>query len=144
MIYGRCPVICIFQLVYPVGSPIPLTLTLKGTDDQALDLLATPSAVRVTLSRFRLVGSHAISADIEGGRSNNSFIDVCGSGFFWPSAEGAPEFGTRTLQGELEVKKSLKVGFVFPRFSVRVSHPSFTSKNPKVPRPRSTLGLSEA
>ncbi|RPD59528.1 hypothetical protein L227DRAFT_575968 [Lentinus tigrinus ALCF2SS1-6] len=115
----ECTLAVATPLTFPLGSPIPLTLTVKGSDEQALDLLATPSAIRVVLSRFRLVGSHAISEDIEGGRSNNSFTDVCGSAFFWPSVEGAPEPGTRVLQGELEVKKSLKIGFVYPRFSVR-------------------------
>ena len=71
---------------------------------------------------MRLVGSHATldNAD-KTGRSNNVFRESVGSGFFWPSDEGAPEPGTRVLQGELEVKKSLKLGFLFPRFSVRVS-----------------------
>ena len=96
-------------------------MTLQGSDEQALDLLSTPSAVRLSLLRMRLVGSHAISDDLESGRSNNSFTDSAGTAFFWPSSEGAPEPGTRVLQGELEVKKSLKPGFVFPRFSVRVS-----------------------
>lgn len=49
------------------------------------------------------------------------FRESVGSAFFWPSDEGAPEPGSRVLQGELEVKKSLKLGFLFPRFSVRVS-----------------------
>ncbi|RDX57135.1 hypothetical protein OH76DRAFT_1424761 [Lentinus brumalis] len=115
----ECTLAVATPLIFPLGSPIPLTLSLKGNDEQALDLLATPSAIRVILSRFRLVGSHATSDDIDGGRSNNSFTDICGSAYFWPSAEGAPEPGTRVLQGELEVKKSLKVGFVFSRFSVR-------------------------
>ncbi|KAI0696320.1 hypothetical protein C8T65DRAFT_664032 [Cerioporus squamosus] len=115
----KCILAVATPLTFSLGSPIPLTLTLTGSDEQALDLLATPSATRVILSRFRLVGSHATSDDIDGGRSNNSFTDICGSAYFWPSAEGAPEPGTRVLQGELEVKKSLKVGFVFSRFSVR-------------------------
>ena len=72
------------------------------------------------LVRVRLVGSHAAQDDIASGRSNNVFRDSVGSAFFWPSDEGAQEPGTRVLQGELEVKKALKLGFVFPRFSLRV------------------------
>ena len=70
---------------------------------------------------MRLVGSHATQDDIDSGRSNNSFAERFGDAHFWPAQEGAPEPGVRKLNGELEIKRSLKLGFVFPRFSVRVS-----------------------
>ncbi|KAI0636046.1 hypothetical protein C8Q77DRAFT_1101044 [Trametes polyzona] len=116
----QCTVAISTPLTYALGSPIPLILTLAGSDEQALDLLATPTAVRMHLVRVRLVGSHAVHDDPEaGGRSNNVFRESVGSASFWPSSEGAPRPGTRVLSGELEVKKGLKLGFVFPRFSLR-------------------------
>ncbi|KAI0787529.1 hypothetical protein C8Q74DRAFT_1252361 [Fomes fomentarius] len=115
----ECTLAVAVPLTYALGSPIPIVLTLKSDDEQALDLLSTPSAVRLNLLRTRLVGSHATSGDVESGRSNNSFTNNAGGAFFWPSDEGAPESGTRVLQGELEVKRSLRPGFVFPRFSVQ-------------------------
>ncbi|TBU40330.1 hypothetical protein BD309DRAFT_967722 [Dichomitus squalens] len=115
----ECTLAFATPLSYALGSPIPITLTLKGSDEQGLDLLSTPSAVRLRLIRVRLVGSHAILDDDSTGRSNNMFRDSVGSAFFWLSDEGAPEAGVRVLQGELEVKNSLKLPFVFPRFSVR-------------------------
>ncbi|KAI0359735.1 hypothetical protein OH77DRAFT_1471440 [Trametes cingulata] len=114
----QCTIAVSKPLIYALGSPIPLILTLTGSDEQALDLLSTPSAVRLHLVRVRLVGSHAV-LDEPTGRSNNVFRDSVGTAFFWPSDEGAPRAGTRVLNGELEVKKSLKLGFVFPRFSLR-------------------------
>lgn len=110
------------QLTYALGSHIPLLVTLSGSDEQALDLLSTPSAVRMHLVRVRSVGSHATQEDAVG-RSNNVFRDSVGTAFFWPSDEGAPRAGTRVLNGELEIKKALKLGFVFPRFSLRVRTP---------------------
>ncbi|KAI0326428.1 hypothetical protein GY45DRAFT_1285553 [Cubamyces sp. BRFM 1775] len=115
----QCTVALSKPLTYALGSPIPIVLTLRGSDEQALDLLATPSAVRLHLIRLRLVGSHAVQDDPAAGRSNNVFRDSVGTAFFWPSDEGAPQPGARVLQGELEVKKGLKLGFVFPRFSLR-------------------------
>ncbi|KAI9000455.1 hypothetical protein BD414DRAFT_1082 [Trametes punicea] len=114
----QCTVAIAKPLTYALGSPVPIILTLKGSDEQALDLLSTPSAVRMHLLRTRLVGSHAVQDDPVG-RSNNVFRESVGTPFFWPSDEGAPEPGTRVLQGELEIKKGLKLGFVFPRFSLR-------------------------
>lgn len=82
------------------------------------------------LVRLRLVGSHATHEET-GGRSNNIFRESVGNAFFWPSDEGAPRPGTRVLNGELEVKKGLKLGFVFPRFSLRVrrSPPPLSSRS---------------
>lgn len=68
-----------------------------------------------------MVGSHATQSEIGSGRSDNCFEERFGGAFFWPANEGAPQPGVRVLNGELEVKKSLKLGFVFPRFSIRVS-----------------------
>ena len=67
------------------------------------------------------MGSHAT---VEGAtsQSSNTFREVMGTAYFWPTQDGAPaQHGTRQLQGEIDVRKSLRPTFVFPRFSLRVS-----------------------
>lgn len=100
-------------------------LTLTSDDPQALDLLSSPSEIRIFLMRSMALGSEA---DVDDGvrRSNNYFREVSSRAYFWPLTEGADEKGTRTLQGEVDVSKLLKPSFSFPRLSVRVrssSHP---------------------
>lgn len=42
--------------------------------------------------------------------------------YFWPTTgENGAEPGMRHLQGELEIRKSLRPTFVFPGFTLRVS-----------------------
>ena len=108
------------QLSFATGSPIPLFVTFSCADEQALDLLCAPGAIKFHLFRERLIGSHAIREGAVG-QSNNTFREVMGTAAFWPSREGAQAPGTRTLQGELEVRKGLRPTFVFPRFTLRVS-----------------------
>lgn len=108
------------QLSYAAGSPIPLFVTFSCADEQALDLLCAPGAVKLQLYRERLIGSHAIREGAQG-QSNNTFREVVSSGAFWPSQEGAHAPGTRMLQGELEVRKGIRPTFIFPRFTLRVS-----------------------
>ena len=110
------------QLSFATGSPIPLYLSFISSDEQALDLLCSTSAIRFALLRERLVGSHAT---VEGaaGLSSNTFREVMGTAYFWPSQDGPVQHGKRQLQGEIDVRKSLRPTFVFPRFSLRVSTP---------------------
>ncbi|KAJ7455298.1 hypothetical protein B0H11DRAFT_2161072 [Mycena galericulata] len=105
-------------LAYSIGSPIPLILTLQSEDAQALDTLANPSAIRLHLVRSMALGADAMEERIER-KSNSFFVSGASQGYFWPSKEGAPEQGKRVLRGEIEVKKSIKPSFLFPRFSVR-------------------------
>ncbi|OBZ62661.1 hypothetical protein A0H81_15025 [Grifola frondosa] len=114
----QCTVAISKPLTYATGAPLPLFLTLTGTDAQALDLLSTPSAVNLHLIRSRAVGTQA-AQDEATARSDSVFRESVGSAFWWPSEEGAPEALRRTLQGELDVKKGLKPSFVFPKFSLR-------------------------
>jgi hypothetical protein len=65
-------------------------------------------------------GSDAVIEDVTR-RSNNFFRESVGQAIFWTSKEGAPQEGTRSLQGELDIKKTLKPSFLFPRLSIRVS-----------------------
>ena len=109
------------QLSFATGSPIPLFLTFSCPDEQALDLLCTSSAIKVHLARERLIGSHATVAGATG-QSNNTLREIMGTGYFWPAQDGAVQHGQRQLQGELEVRKSHRPTFTFPRFSLRVSN----------------------
>ncbi|KAK7436992.1 hypothetical protein VKT23_006722 [Stygiomarasmius scandens] len=107
-------------LSYPVKSPIPffISLTSRDSDDQALDVLSAPSAIKLFLVRSMATGSDAIiDDDSVKRRSNNFFKEGVGQAIFWPSSEGS--MGMRQLQGELEIKQGLKPSFVFPRLSIR-------------------------
>ncbi|KAJ7476230.1 hypothetical protein FB451DRAFT_1397558 [Mycena latifolia] len=114
----ECTLAIATPLSYTIGSPIPLILTLKSEDVHALDTLSNPKAIGVHLVRSVALGSDAMEERTER-RSNTFFISGVGQAFFWPSSEGGPEPGKRTLRGELDVKKHVKPSFLFPRFSVR-------------------------
>ena len=113
---------CASQLSYATGSPIPLYVTFSSADEQALDLLCAANAIRFHLYRERLIGSHAIREGAVG-QSNNTFREVMGTATFWPSLDSSGEQGKRRMQGEIDVRKSLRPSFVFPRFTLRVSFP---------------------
>ncbi|KAI0067293.1 hypothetical protein BV25DRAFT_1795158 [Artomyces pyxidatus] len=109
------------QLTYASNSPMPLSLTLRGTDAQALDLLAKAPAVY--LRRVVAIGSEATDESVAR-RSNNTFISTVAKAVFWADQtagageEGAPTLA-KTLQGELFVPKGMKPTFSFPRFAVK-------------------------
>lgn len=109
------------QLAYASNSPIPLLLTFRGTDVQALDLLV--SAPRLHLLRTVTIGSEAAEEDGPR-RSNNTFVTGVAKGVFWPhearTEEGAGDPGIRMLRGEVFVPKEAKQSFAFPRFACRV------------------------
>ncbi|OCH95904.1 hypothetical protein OBBRIDRAFT_809459 [Obba rivulosa] len=114
-------VLCTIAIAKPLscaaGSPFPIFLTLTGSDEQALDLLASPSSPKLHLTRTRAIGEGA-AGGAEAGRTDNVFVQSVGSAFFWLSSEGAVQAGTRTLQGELDVKKGLKQSFALPGFAL--------------------------
>ncbi|KAJ7104002.1 hypothetical protein B0H15DRAFT_942036 [Mycena belliarum] len=114
----ECTLAIATPLCYTIGSPIPLVLTLKSEDNHALDTLATTQAIKLYLVRSVALGSSAMDEDAER-MSNSFFLSGAGQATFWPSTEGAPEPGIRTLRGELDVKKTVKPNFLFPRFSIR-------------------------
>lgn len=99
---------------------MPLLLTLKSSNEQALDTLSDTKAIKLFLVRSIALGSDSMEERADR-RSNTVFPSGAGQAYFWPSAEGARESGKRILRGELEVKKSAKPSFLFPRFSIRVS-----------------------
>ncbi|KAK0204943.1 hypothetical protein DFS33DRAFT_1258145 [Desarmillaria ectypa] len=107
-------------LSYAVRSPIPLLITFECNDGQALDLLANPKATRLFLVRSIATGANAPDEDTPK-RSNNLFLEGVAQAVFWPSSVPGSTEGTRSLQGELNLKSSLKPTFVFPRISISYS-----------------------
>ncbi|ESK95335.1 hypothetical protein Moror_3907 [Moniliophthora roreri MCA 2997] len=115
-----CTLAIATPLSYAVRSPIPLALMIASVDEQALELLAKPTAIRVVLVRHLAAGSATDSGGSKS-RGGGVFRSVVGRATFWSSREGSnTEGGTRFLQGELEVDGSLKPSFSFPRLSVTV------------------------
>ncbi|EIW83921.1 hypothetical protein CONPUDRAFT_51562 [Coniophora puteana RWD-64-598 SS2] len=89
-------------LTYARGTPLPLIMTLSGDDEHALDLLASPSSIHLTMVRSVMTGPKATDDSVEAGEFEAGAVD-------------------RILQGEIDVKRSLKPSFHFPNFTTRVS-----------------------
>lgn len=85
-----------------------------------LDLLSLPAAPRIDFTRTVAIGT-AAADDSAPRRSNNTFSEHINRACWWPIIEGAPEENVRSLRGEIDIPRNAKPGFLFPRFSVRVS-----------------------
>jgi len=125
---------------YARGSMIPVVITLTSQDEQALDVLSAPTAIRLYLLRIRTLGPFATD-DTVVQRSDKVFYDQIVKAVWWNSREVADmpkpedravddsgkaslpptdlELGKRTLNGEIRLNSTLKPSFVFPRFSLR-------------------------
>ncbi|KAG6331277.1 hypothetical protein ID866_7810 [Astraeus odoratus] len=122
---------CILALANPLtyarGSAAPVWLTMLGTDIQALDLLSAPSAVQLFLVRSLATGLDATTdMDSAERRTDNFFVETVSKGVFWPAKNSSKsmiekEVSRKVLQGEVEVKRSLKPSCLFPKFTTRVS-----------------------
>jgi len=93
-----------------------------GTDEQALDILSVPHAIKVLLMRSLDAGSHATNKDH--GKYAKTFVVTVARAVFWP-ARHASTIGMRVLEGEVKLKKTFKPSVVFPRFAVRVGQTLF-------------------
>ncbi|CAL1717093.1 unnamed protein product [Somion occarium] len=109
----ECTLAISSPVAFAAGSPIPLFMTFSSVDEQALDLLSTPSSIKIHLIRERLVGS---SANKGKGQTDRTFREPISAAFFWSPSEASPEKGKRVLQGELEVKKGTTPSFTFHGF----------------------------
>jgi len=97
-------------------------MTISGEDTRALDVLtAGQNSINLRLRRSMATGSEATKDDGLR-RTDNYFVEECGSAAFW-ILEGAPS--KRVLHGELDVSKTLKPSFKFPKFTIRVCVASF-------------------
>ncbi|CCL99286.1 uncharacterized protein FIBRA_01302 [Fibroporia radiculosa] len=130
----QCVVAVAKPLSFARGSAIPLFVTISSTDEQALDLLASPGAVKIYLIRYRVLGTHA-TEDKYSDHSSHVFHERVGAAYFWPSTERASGDRVRMMQGELNVEVSSKPSFIFPEFSLRYKlalfpphAPGFSSK----------------
>lgn len=96
---------------------MPLWLTVTGSDEQALDLLSTPKAVKLLLVRSLATGSDA-TTDTDH-RTDNCFSENVARAVFWVPEDYRGQ-GQRVLQGEVDVKTSLKPSILFPKFTLSV------------------------
>ncbi|KAJ7058186.1 hypothetical protein C8F01DRAFT_310741 [Mycena amicta] len=116
----RCTVYLARPLTYTIGSVCPISLTLEGDNEIALDTFANPKAIKLFLVRSFTTGATAMDElAVQNRKSNTVFLSAAGQAYFWPSLEGAKQHGRRTLRGEIEVKSSVKPSFLFPRISTR-------------------------
>lgn len=111
------------KLTHALGAPIPFMITLTGQDTHALDVLATPKAIQLGLRRSMATGDEATD-DSGVRRTDNFFTQDAGKAYFWPLEGGTDT--KRVLQGELEVSRTLKPSFKFPKFTIRVSALSYS------------------
>ncbi|KAJ8494400.1 hypothetical protein ONZ45_g13244 [Pleurotus djamor] len=120
----ECVLAIATPLCYAIGTTVPVEITIKGEDKQAMDLLATPEALRLHLVRALTTGSDAMDDDGER-RSNNHFLESVGEGYFWQLSDaesGVRNQGERILRGEIEVQKKLRPNFKFPKVAMRVKY----------------------
>ncbi|KAF9229857.1 hypothetical protein BU15DRAFT_24320, partial [Melanogaster broomeanus] len=108
--------VMIYKLTYARGTSAPIWLTLTGNDEQALDLLSSPKAIKLLMVRSLATGPDA-SNDMEP-RPGNTFFDNVARAIFWAPEHGSAP-GKRVLQGEVGIKPSLKPSTLFHKFSIR-------------------------
>ncbi|KAF9234223.1 hypothetical protein BU15DRAFT_65891 [Melanogaster broomeanus] len=104
-------------LTYARGTSAPIWLTLTGNDEQALDLLSSPKAIKLLMVRSLAMGPDASNDDMEPRSGNTFFSNVARTVFWAPEHASAP--GKRVLQGEVGIKPSLKPSTLFHKFSIR-------------------------
>ncbi|KAJ3572953.1 hypothetical protein NP233_g2737 [Leucocoprinus birnbaumii] len=104
-------------LEYAIGSPLPLYLVIESEDEQAMEVLSSPTAIRVELTRAMTTGSEATAEKAER-RSNNFFVVALSRAFFWVVDEPGCGPNRRVLHGEIDLEAKLKPTFVFPRLSI--------------------------
>jgi hypothetical protein len=98
---------------------------MESEDDQALDVLSSPTAIRVELVRAMTTGSEAAAEKPER-RSDNFFTVALGRAYFWEANSGTESRSNRrVLQGEIDLEIKLKPTFVFPRLSIEVGSVSY-------------------
>lgn len=107
------------QMSFASNSPLPVFLTMRSTDKQALDLLAAAPDVRLV----RIVALGGSSTDR---RSNNTFLNPIARASFWPREKEGGEL-ERVLQGEVSIPKGVKQSFVANKVSLSVSFLSCVS-----------------
>ncbi|KAF5360495.1 hypothetical protein D9756_004927 [Leucocoprinus leucothites] len=113
----QCQLAIANPLEYALGSPLLLYLVIESEDEQALNVLTSPTAVRVDLVRAMSTGSDATAEKPER-RSNNFFTSALSRGYFWGVDEAGCGPNRKVLHGEIDLEAKLKPTFVFPRLSI--------------------------
>ena len=110
--------------MYSPNSPIPIWITVSGSDNQANALISTPKSLAVRLRRSLAIGVDA-DDDKREERTDTTFLEVTARGVIWPPDDNPGESNSdkRVLEGELFVPIKTKPSFIFPNVSLRVSHP---------------------
>ncbi|KAJ7592897.1 hypothetical protein C8J56DRAFT_1045349 [Mycena floridula] len=117
-----CKLCLATPLAYTRGTAIPLSLSIRSTDRQGLDLLSNPKAIKVKLSRaldLHDQRSHHLNSTARGDvKALNSWthtlpkhdITDIGLANWWPSEEGAQanDDDERIFSGEILLPKALK------------------------------------
>ncbi|KAJ7065061.1 hypothetical protein C8F01DRAFT_1250059 [Mycena amicta] len=105
-----------FQLSYTRGGLIPCFLTIHCRDLQALDLLATPSAISVRLQR-KIVCTPFYTGSGHCPLTAND-VQECARAVWWPGARNTQRPDTRAFEGEIALPKTLKPTSAISQFTL--------------------------
>ncbi|KAF8071809.1 hypothetical protein FPV67DRAFT_1560575 [Lyophyllum atratum] len=119
---------CLLSLAKPScytrGTVLPCFLTLRGADEDTLNLFSTPSAIVAKLQRrVRFFSKHSLS------HSDNAWqetVEDVGSASWWPSAGVRSHSSVRHMEGEIKLAKDLRPTTAVGHFSITyhvVLHP---------------------
>lgn len=106
------------QLSYTRGSVIPCSLTYLCDDSQALNLVCTPAATNVSLHRQVKYSQAPAAAEFTVRETLADSVLQISRAVWWPVDEGRS--GSRRLDGEIHLPKSLKPSSTVSHFSINV------------------------
>nr|GAT51267.1 predicted protein [Mycena chlorophos] len=114
-------IICLLSLALPLsytrGGFIPCFLTYHCSDPQALDLIAAPSAISISLQR------HVTCASIFTGNGHRSppvnDTQECARAVFWPADPTQQYHNRRAFEGEIALPKTLKPTSAIAHFTLQ-------------------------
>ncbi|KAL1739641.1 hypothetical protein HDZ31DRAFT_85811 [Schizophyllum fasciatum] len=131
----QCTLALAKPFAYTRGTALPVALTLRSPDAQALDLLAVPSAIRLRLRRRVHYWAPPASRPREVAWSE-ALTDLA-SATWWPGAAATNGRGIRRLAGEVLLPRDLAPTGGVHTFSVSYSvillpfeAPGFAAKRP--------------
>ncbi|EKM78643.1 hypothetical protein AGABI1DRAFT_59597 [Agaricus bisporus var. burnettii JB137-S8] len=115
----RCTLAIAKPLCFTRGTAIPCCLTIEGTDSEALDILARPSSIVLSLQRRVRFYNQTYFArpDV----AWNESVDEIGTACWWPSQTMASTTHRRQLEGEIHLSKDLRPSSDMGHFGVAYS-----------------------
>ncbi|EJD55428.1 hypothetical protein AURDEDRAFT_179183 [Auricularia subglabra TFB-10046 SS5] len=99
---------------FPRGYPIPIWITIRSHDRQALDMLAAAGSLIILLERVLTWNPDISHSPIR------DEVAVIARGRLWPPAQGSDPT-TRKLQGEVLPPNNLPPSLIAPNFQVNYS-----------------------